>query len=41
MAMVVTMEEHEGGCIGLGFDLWRRMTALGLSFEEHDVWAAI
>ena len=33
-------EEHKGGCIGLGFDLWRMSTiASGLGFDEqHDVW---
>ena len=26
-----------GGCMGLGFDLWRSTTTLGLGFEEDKV----
>ena len=29
------MEEHKSGCVGLGFDLWRRsIVALGLDLKD-------
>ena len=32
---MTTIEEHQGGCMSLGFDLWRRsMATLGMDFEE-------
>ena len=37
--MVGTVEENKSGCVGLGFDLWRRsIVALGLDLKEkHDI----